>query len=199
MLIRALALMLATATTAVAQDLPALFDVTGVASDDVLNVRTRPMAGANIIGTLAFDAKSVEVVEVQDNWGRVNVDEGSGWASMTFLAEQPDTALPNAVHFNCFGTEPFWSLDVQNGGPAILSTPEGHDRPFQMGLARAANARPAPFAILGSAQGENIAIVMDKEICSDGMSDRLFGLNGTVVISGYNMEVLSGCCSIQSE
>ncbi len=197
MLIRALALMLATATTAIAEELPALFDVTGVASNDVLNVRTRPMGGANIIGTLTYDAKSVEVVEVQDNWGRVNVDEGSGWASMRFLTAQPDTALPNATHFNCFGTEPFWSLDVQNGGPAVLSTPEGSDRGFIVGSLQAASARPEFYAIQGAGQGENITVVVSSEICSDGMSDNLFGLDGTVVIGGYLTEVLSGCCTVQ--
>ncbi|MEO1155590.1 MAG: SH3 domain-containing protein, partial [Pseudomonadota bacterium] len=45
-----------------AQGYPALFDVTGVASDDVLNIRSAPSATAEIIGTLAHNETGVEVV-----------------------------------------------------------------------------------------------------------------------------------------
>ncbi|PYG29173.1 COG3650 family protein [Pelagimonas varians] len=199
MLIRAFALFLLTASFVAAEELPALYDVAGVASDDVLNVRTRPMAGANIIGTLAHDAQSVEVVEIEGDWGRVNVDEGSGWASMAYLHPLPESAMPDAPRLRCFGTEPFWSLNVTQSGAAILSTPEGSDRAFTVGNWQTASARPEPFAMLGTGQGENITLVVGQEICSDGMSDNLFGLDGTIVIGGYLNEVLSGCCSVQVE
>lgn len=199
MLIRAFAILLASTTLVVADELPSLYDVAGVASDDVLNVRTRPMAGANIIGTLAYDAQSVEVIEIEGDWGRVNVDAGSGWASMAYLHPLPDSALPEAPRLRCFGTEPFWSLNVTQNGAAILSTPEGSDRAFTVGDLQTASARPEPFAMLGTGQGENITLVVGQEICSDGMSDNLFGLDGTVVIGGYLTEVLSGCCSVQVE
>ncbi|MGH1411985.1 MAG: COG3650 family protein [Pelagimonas sp.] len=197
MLIRAFAVLLATTCGAYADNLPALFDVTGVASDDTLNVRTRPMGGANIIGTLAYDAKGIEVIEEQSNWGRVNVDGGTGWASMKFLKMQPQSSLPEAQNLRCFGTEPFWSLNITQGETAVLSTPEGSDRGFIVGSLQAASARPEPYAIQGAGQGENITVVVSKEICSDGMSDNLFGLDGTVVIGGYLTEVLSGCCTVQ--
>lgn len=197
MLTRVLAILLTTASLAHAEELPALFDVTGVASDDVLNVRTRPMAQANIIGTLAYNAQNIEVVEIDNGWGRVNVPDGSGWASMKFLTLQDGTAMPEAQNIGCFGTEPFWSLDIAQGGEAVLSTPEGADRGFVVGKLHTAAARPEPYAMLGRGSGENIAIHISKEICSDGMSDDLFGLEGTVIIGGYGVEVLSGCCTIQ--
>lgn len=92
--------------------LPTLFDVTGVAADDVLNIRQLPDADAPIIGTLSPDAKGIEVVEDTGGWGRVNSGEGSGWVSMRYMAYRTDVwhegALPDG--FSCFGTEPFWSL-----------------------------------------------------------------------------------------
>lgn len=197
MTLRILALLLASTSLAYADDLPALFNVTGVASDDVLNVRTRPISEANIVGALTFNSEKVEVVEQHENWGRVNAAEGTGWVSMDYMVRQPDSALPEAEAMRCFGTEPFWSLEIAPEGEAVLSTPEGHDRGFQMGSLTVAASRPSPFAVSGTAPGENITVVISKQICSDGMSDRLFGLEGTVVIGGYRTEVLSGCCSVQ--
>ncbi|MGB3280174.1 MAG: peptide-binding protein, partial [Pseudorhodobacter sp.] len=45
-----------------AETLPALFDVTGVAADDVLNLRAAPDGVAEILGALGPSAKDVEVV-----------------------------------------------------------------------------------------------------------------------------------------
>lgn len=47
---------------AAAQDLPAVYDVAGVAADDVLNVRAEPSAEAPVLRTLAPDAGGIEVV-----------------------------------------------------------------------------------------------------------------------------------------
>ena len=82
--------------------LPTLFDVARVAADDVLNIRAEPDASAPIIGTLAFDATHVEVVEQRAGWSRVNTGEGSGWVSDRYLDYRVDVwqdgALPAAVH-----------------------------------------------------------------------------------------------------
>jgi len=62
------------ALPATAQDLPVLYSVTGLAQGDTLNIRTQPDAGAPILGTLAPDAKDVEVIRLSENkrWGVVN-------------------------------------------------------------------------------------------------------------------------------
>ena len=39
-----------------------MFDVTGVAANDVLNIRAAPDASAEIIGTLSPNARDIEVV-----------------------------------------------------------------------------------------------------------------------------------------
>jgi hypothetical protein len=91
---------------------PAIHDVTGVAADDVLNIRERPDASSPIVGQLAPDA-TVEVIRPNERltWGLVNAGERTGWVSLRYLQRRPgqwDGAFPEIA--SCFGTEPFWSL-----------------------------------------------------------------------------------------
>lgn len=185
------------AAVAQAQDLPALFNVTGVASDDVLNVRAAPQGGAEIVGTLAHDATWVEVVAREGNWGLVNTGEQSGWASLRFLAQIPDTVLPEHPRLACFGTEPFWRLDVTQGQSAQLSDPYGADVFYTVGMMRAASGRFWPFALSGAAGEQTMTLVATPRSCSDGMSDRAYGLEATVITTGIEPVILSGCCSLR--
>ena len=75
-MIRILLTLLFLALPAQAQDFPALYAVTGVAADDVLNIRSRPDAGAPIIGALAPDSTGVEVLGRSGNWALVSAGEG---------------------------------------------------------------------------------------------------------------------------
>ena len=43
---------------------------------------------------------------------------------------------------------------------------------------------------------QDMTLFANPQICSDGMSDRLFGLSATLVIHGDQPRMLSGCCSI---
>ncbi len=175
--------------------LPTLFDVTGVAADDVLNLRERPDASAPIIGALAPDATHIEVVEERRGWGRVNAGERSGWVSLRFLAYRTDVwqdgALPRG--FSCHGTEPFWNV-ATDGGDLVL---DGVDLPAQ---------RHDIGAILGTGVfrdpmravlADDLTLIATPQICSDGMSDRLFGLRASLIRHGSSPQLLSGCCSIQ--
>ncbi|WP_410217170.1 COG3650 family protein [Paracoccus sp. (in: a-proteobacteria)] len=198
MLRTAFALTLALAGPAAATQeyiLPTLFDVVRVAPDDVLNIRAEPDAAAPIIGTLAPDARRIEVVEERRGWARVNTEGQSGWVSGRYLDYRVDVweegALPAGFH--CFGTEPFWSA-VARDGNLMLSEP---DRPK--------DARPVQ-AVLGTGifRDPTRAVVAREatltavpQICSDGMSDRLFGLRAHLVLQGQTPRMLSGCCSIR--
>lgn len=72
--------------TALAEDgpLPDLFDVTGVNSNDVLNVRSAPDADAEVIGSLDHDARDIEIVAVEDGWGRVNQENAAAGRRCAF-------------------------------------------------------------------------------------------------------------------
>ncbi len=179
-----------------AQSFPALYDVTGVSEGDVLNVRTGPDAATEIVGSLAPGAIGIEVVEEADGWGRVNIDEASGWASLTYLTRQPgqeDAALPPRLR--CGGTEPFWSL-VTTGEEVILDEmATNRTRSWPQSQTLRADGRIEPYAIIGP-EGEPVAIV-SRTACSDGMSDRAFGLRLEVLVRDEDPYLLSGCCSIE--
>ncbi|WP_425100765.1 COG3650 family protein [Tropicibacter sp. S64] len=183
-------------TLSLAQDFPALHSVTGVASDDVLNIRSVPSGSSEIIGTLAPDQTGVEVLRLDDSgaWGQVNSDEMAGWASMRFLEATPGGSLPEHGSLSCGGTEPFWGLDVTQGGEAVFDSPEG-GWTLSAGPLIPAGGRPWPWAVIGSGGDRTMTAVITPEACSDGMSDREYGLSITVVSQRYGeTEVVNGCC-----
>ena len=195
-MIRLLILLLALASPLRAEDLPALHAVTGVAANDVLNIRERPDAGSPIIGTLAPDATGVEVIATSGAWALVNTDEGSGYAALRYLAREPGpawSALQTPI--TCIGTEPFWSLEIDpQAGETRYRTPEG-EGPRVAPLATVWPGLPwAPSAAVGLEEG---LAVMQPQECSDGMSDRRYGIAVDIFRSGPGgAERLSGCCSL---
>lgn len=175
-----------------AQELPQLYDVIGVAPDDVLNIRAEPGAASEIIGTLAPTARAVEVVALSGGWAKVNTSERTGWVSTRFLVPSPqwDWRAPQTP-LTCFGTEPFWSLRI-DGDTARLSSPEGTE-PLMPILGRGAST--GYLAFLGL-QFDGAVGMVRAEACSDRMSDRAYGLSIGVVWLDTPRS-LSGCCSLR--
>ena len=181
--------------------LPTLFDVSGVAADDVLNIRAEPSAGADILGTLDPDATGIEVVALDHSggWGRINLGESSGWVSMRFLNYRTDVWLEDALPetLRCGGTEPFWGV-VPDGGGMVFSTPDGETRydgaeVFATSFFR--NPRRV-FAASGDEGGLWGSIA--PAACNDGMSDRVFGLDAMLILDdGGARRFYHGCCEIQ--
>ncbi|OJH45017.1 SH3 domain-containing protein [Paracoccus sp. SM22M-07] len=193
----ALALMLSATPALATQEyiLPTLFDVTRVAPDDVLNIRADPNGSASIIGTLAPDATRVEVVEERRGWGRVNTGEGTGWVSMQFMHYRTDVWQENALPagWQCFGTEPFWTV-IPQGDRLVTAMPGLPDdmRPLRAVRSTGVFRDPTRAVI-----APGMTLTSTPQQCSDGMSDRLFGLQALVVIDGESPTLLRGCCSIQ--
>ena len=180
-------------------DWPALFDVSDVAVDDVLNIRSRPDASSEIVGSLASNATGIEILwpDDQGKWGQVNAGESTGWVSLVFVtrqANQSDSNVPAVAR--CFGTEPFWSLDRKDGN--LISS--GLDRPtitYAISDTITASGRIAPYAIRGESTDATIWLRFNRAECSDGMSDRLFAIDADVIIDGLaGSELLSGCCTL---
>lgn len=190
---------------------PALHDVVGVAPDDVLNVRSAPGTSGRIVGSLAHDAANVEVIRPNDDltWGLVNTGEGTGWVSLSYMQRQPgqwDGAFPKIRQ--CFGTEPFWSLDYDP--PRIGFS--GPDIPTREGLISGLHgslARRDRFALTGAflpteAGDRDIQIFLRTETCNDGMSDREYGIAVDMLVTrpttggdDSGTGLYSGCCTIQ--
>ena len=197
----ALVLLCLAGTATAAPVLPSLHDVTGVAPGHVLNVRSGPTTAASVIGTLAHDATAIEVVAVNPTgrWGQVNVGEGAGWASLGFLAEQPEVWKPGALpgHLSCFGTEPFWNIRKSDAG-AVFQTPEA-EQSFAAVTALDTGIPGDVRRALILAEGRlRITFTINPQSCSDGMSDRVFGLGTLVIVEdGDGPRLLTGCCSIE--
>ncbi|WP_353471189.1 SH3 domain-containing protein [Salipiger sp. H15] len=184
---------------AAAQDLPALHAVTGVAADDVLNVRAAPDAGAEILGALAPSARDIEVTarDAAGGWGRIVTEEGVGWVSMAFLAPEENGSLPGVAGLHCFGTEPFWGYEVRQNGAASWSTPEGEAESLSAGPFDTARGMYAPFSSVAVAEGLQAVLVASPDSqCSDGMSDRLYGLSATLVLTDRISGTYGGCCAL---
>ncbi|MDT8854127.1 SH3 domain-containing protein [Paracoccaceae bacterium Fryx2] len=200
----ALGLVLVVASPAAATQeyiLPTLFDVAGVAANDVLNIRAAPDAGAPVIGTLSPRARDIEVVgyDASGRWARINTGERSGWAALRYLAYQVDVwppgALPPTLH--CLGNEPFWSFRPR-GGNVVFSTPDAPESVMRIEQVLATGVFRDPRRSV-SAQGDSrrMTAVMVPAACSDGMSDRSYGLDVTVILEGGGEpRMLTGCCSI---
>lgn len=188
--------LLALPALAAAQEFPALYDVAGVAADDVLNVRAAPDASAEIVGTLAPDARNVEVVAPgpDRDWGRVNAGERSGWASLAYLARQGGQPAGEPItSFHCAGTEPFWSFDV-TAGEGRFATPEGPGETTALEDPVMANGRTDSWALRGLSGG--LTAIVTRQLCSDGMSDRAYGLSLDLILSDGGMSYYSGCCEL---
>ncbi|WP_088622884.1 SH3 domain-containing protein [Oceanicola sp. 22II-s10i] len=182
---------------------PALYNVRGVASNDVLNVRAEPTASAPIVGSLAFDQMDVEVLELAPgvNWGLVNTQEGTGWVSLAYMLRQPGQyfgAFPEVAR--CSGTEPFWGLSSDGIG-YVLSGPDMPDTAFSETWRGSSIGRRDRHAMtLQSADpalSEGTAVIAYAE-CSDGMSDRQYGLTVDLLLRGTaGVTYYTGCCTLQ--
>ncbi len=190
----------AAAGAALARDLPAVYDVTGVAAGDVLNVRAEPSAQAPVLRTLAPDAKGVEVVALSDDgkWGMVPAGEGNGWVALRYLAARPAPAantLPRPM--TCLGTEPFWLLSHDSGSDRF-EMPGEEPRLLSVSAEMAA---PEGYFVLarGAEQPDDLyQLTITREICSDGMSDRRFGLGARLFIASPDgNRLLGGCCTLE--
>jgi uncharacterized membrane protein len=198
-MLRFLCVLLLLGTSAGAQgEYPRLHDVVGVASDDVLNVRAGPGGTHPVVGQLAPGARGVEVIRADGNWGMVNVSETAGWASLRFLRPRADGDLPNTARLTCGGTEPFWDVKILQGQSALLRTPMAYDpgERFRVGLFQRAYNPIEKWVLQGVAGLDFLSMVVVKTYCDDGMSDREAGFDVTLIVSGSQSYVYSGCCHL---
>ncbi len=187
------------AADSIGPTLPALYQVAGIAADDHLNIRAAPDGAAEIIGTLAYDATGIEVFALshEGHWALLNSGETSGWVALRFLAPEPETrnalGLPRGLV--CSGTEPFWGMTFSEDGALILRTPETQSSHAIVSAAPSAGfvqiAETGYRFVWQSSQEQVTAHILPGQ-CSDGMSDRAYGLH---YIDNKGPRV--GCCSLR--
>lgn len=187
-----------------ANPFPALFDVRGVAADDMLNIRRDPSAGSPVIGTFPPDATGIEVMgtDASGRWALVNTGEQSGWTAFRFLSPTgPDHSFPQGTDLSCGGTEPFWTLRMTRDVTRDVT----RDRSARFTLF---DDPPLTFAGVTLHDGQGVthktlldfgsghAAVITRSSCDDGMSDRAFALTVDLILAGPAPRLYSGCCSI---
>jgi len=181
---------------------PIYFKVSGVAINDVLNARAGPSSSSEIVGSLARNASPVEVFRQRNGWAQVTVGEQMGWVSKRFLSEIKvsnisKTTLPEGL--SCGGTEPLWGLEIK-GGQLNYTIMDQSKRVFVIYESdKFHNLGGSTSFVLAQGSGEQLTAIVSNQICSDGMSDRiyprridlLFSINGNTVGQ-------SGCCHLPS-
>ncbi len=193
-MVGALMILLITGQGVAADPWPRLYEVTGVAADDVLNIRSEPRASADEIGALAPDARDVEIVRRDESgsWGRINVMEHGGWVSMRYLAAQSpgfDAGYSGPLH--CYGTEPFWSLSADPGDTAEFRFFDAEPAALSAGARQPAMGYSDRLRF---ALGDGGQAIIRRAECSDGMSNNDFALEIDLVLDDDRF--LTGCCSI---
>lgn len=186
------------ALPATAQQFPGIFQVAGVASNDVLNIRSEPSARSEIVGALRYNQRGVEVIGLSEdrNWGLVQNGEGVGWISMRFTARQIESTWHQGeIGLTCGGTEPFWTFNFfLPNNRAEFHSPETSYEVRTTAPYLPTTYHPLTMAMPFNGARDGVAIVR-QGVCSDGMSDRVYGLEMQVYIEGEAIG-FSGCCNL---
>ena len=190
-----------------ANELPALFDVTDVAHNDILNVRELPDSTSDVLGFLAFNDRNVEVVDLSENskWGLVNFGEISGWVSMRYMTIVPgDEWFISSAQLVCGGTEPFWDMTMNAPNEGMASFASMSDEvafDYSIDWHGGQIGRLNNTIGLGGTRSDNVggfSAVIRRDSCNDGMSGMNFGLAIDLFLhesgepAGYE-----GCCSLR--
>ncbi|WP_417524152.1 COG3650 family protein [Marinovum sp.] len=203
MLRLALLASLLASTAAIAE--PGYYRVTGVASDDTLNVRAAPDGDSEDIGDLAHDQTAVEVIETDESgdWGRIGWEEGHGWIAMRFLEAEDlpmigDSRLPEGLL--CTGTEPFWSLRY-TADTALYSDFNNNSATLPLtDQLSAAGRNGFPALLSHGGDGAAVTAVIRAQLCSDGMSDRDYPYAIVLRVQAAAEQILfEGCCRLPLE
>ncbi len=103
------------------------------------------------------------------------------------------------LRFSCVGTEPFWSLGLDDSQRnLVFATPGGNERNLRIVQSGAMLGRQIAFAqgvILSEGQRTATLSILG-ESCSDGMSDFTYSHTGVLFIDN---RFFHGCCGRRSE
>ena len=181
--------------------LPSLFAGDGVSNGEVIDIHADPDEAAPIIAHIPSDARDIEVVAVDASqaWGRVNHVEASGWLPLARVAEQNDVWKPGELPqgTSCYGTEPFWSIQTLEDAAVFTTIGEDPITLPNTGILDSGQSGDQRRVAVFEDDALRLTLVTSPDHCSDGMSDRAFGLTAHVVYeAGPLPDLLRGCCSI---
>lgn len=178
--------------------LPKIYQVTGVAQDDVLNVREAATHKSESLGALASDALvEVTAVTADGKWARIIHYEQDGWVSTRYLEiinGKVNDDIPTVMI--CIGTEPFWSLGFSAYGDEAKLEFQDMDRDPREWTAARISTPTNRGARSFSAVESDVVAVFSRHACSDDMSDRTYGMVVDLLFLGEQQGYLQGCCQM---
>ena len=184
------------------------FRVVGVRRADVLNIRERvesqdDVSDTKVLGRIPAKASGIVGTGAtqkvgRTRWYEVRFGKVRGWVNGRFLSPLSGE-LSQALQSNlfCSGTEPFWSLKVEDTG-AEVRQPGEEPRHYSVATREPFQGRSDSLALrlVGDNSSEVTALVQHKEWCNDGMSDLEYAFEVRVVGPGGESRTLRGCCSL---
>jgi len=174
---------------------PIVYEVVGVASDDVLNVRAEPNASAYDLGDLAPGQQTeVTAFDETGKWARVLWQGEDGWVARRFLQivdQYGDDFSGMPVNLNCGGTEPFWNAEIYPKAEFSITKMGGETSwmPIE-GSIMSSNMYHPNYAF----ETPRFTGFIRRAECSDGMSDVTCGWALDLLEKGEK-RLWSGCCS----
>lgn len=185
-----------------------VFSVTRVAPDDVLNVRSTPGVGSNILGDIPANGEGVvalgETQQINNSeWVRVAWGALNGWVNGRYL-EPIDTSsqsssifdkeINNVVTLECGGISPFWNIDVTHQYMDINIK----DDQRVMALVdkrKAAETSKKAATITARERGDEVELFLVKTMnCKDGITEIEYPYSVKAVIN--DSRTFTGCCNI---
>lgn len=170
-------------------------EVTGVAADDVLNLRAEPRTGAALVGALAPATSGVETMKQSGSWTYVRFGQQEGWASSRYLRPALSfTGGPPPFPLHCVGTEPFWSLTL-DGKRAVYRTPEIAEAASQVASIEPSRNSTIVWRVRPADGPVSSAVIEGRQACSDNMSDTIYSFR--IHAETRDGQLLSGCCEVK--
>ncbi len=199
-----------------------IYKIQRVAADDSLNIRTTAGMKGDIVATIPFNGTGVvatgrEQKSGSSTWVEIRWSGKSGWVNKYYLtaveqvadktpvatvASAPPAAAQtgkpsgSSVFMRCGGTEPFWSMHVEESllRVKIMDEPE-YTTPVEFRRQSENNTSIAVVAGRKEGDGTLTAAFLQKvELCSDGISDKKYPYSITAMLDGAR--TMSGCCEM---
>lgn len=199
-------------TTLIAND-STRYAVTGVESNDTLNIRQKATARSAIITRLPYDAIGIRRLEgeamISGNiWWRVKWANKQGWVNQRYLmpmaTQNTSTGSTTSVApkkmktpttLHCGGNEPFWGMKISKNH-LNYSPMEGQKLNLPV-VFNKTSANNTSIAAIYAKQGNQKILAMLQKVsaCSDGMSDIDYPYAITAMIN--QQQFYSGCCHVK--
>lgn len=172
------------------------YSVIGVSQNDTLALRASASANAAKLADIPSDATDLVAtgkVSASGEWAEIRYDGRRGWVSARYLAYGEPGGVQIPARLQCSGTEPFWAITLRPG--TIDADLNFLDRSYKRPIAGVSAAmNHNDIWIVKSPSGRTaISLIVRKESCSDGMSDRDYPFSAVALVPGA--DIIAGCCA----